>query len=85
MPVAASRLTTTALRNRVVREFNAGKTQRQIAEEQGLTVGAVGRLLFEARRLKIPVVSYTASDRTSRANRSRYASLRAAAETATDN
>lgn len=68
--VPASRLSTTSRRLRVVQEFNAGKTQAQIAAEQGLTRGAVGRLIAEARALGIPTIHYTKSQSNQRANAS---------------
>lgn len=47
----ASKLTTTALRARIVKLWNqGGKTMAQIASEQGLARGSVGRLLWEARQ-----------------------------------
>lgn len=69
MPHPASKLATTALRLRIVRLWNKGdKTQAQIAAEQGLTRGVVGRLLSEARAKRIYVLSYTPSEGAIRAN-----------------
>lgn len=69
---------TTNLRNAVVQEFNAGKTQAEIGEAMGLERGAVGRLLAEARALGIPVIRYTSA-------RSAQRSLASRLQTATDN
>lgn len=65
----ATKPETTELRNEVVRLWNkcnakgrAGITQAELAGNMKLTRGAVGRLLFEARRRGRYVISITASE-----------------------
>lgn len=66
---------TTQLRLRVVRLFNRGNTQTEVAAALSLTRGAVGRLLTEARALGLAVVQYTAEQKGKRAEASHRARI----------
>lgn len=66
---------TTRLRNKVVRLFNAGHTQAQIGERFGITRGAAGRLLTEARKLGMRVIRYTTTEKGQRSRTARRAKI----------
>lgn len=57
---------TTLRRDEIVRRFNRGLTQREIASALGLTRGAVGRELAHARAMGTPMVRYTTAERSRR-------------------
>jgi DNA-binding transcriptional regulator LsrR (DeoR family) len=82
MPHPSAKLTTTALRRRVVRLWNAGdKTQADIAALLGLTRGAVGRLIAEARAMGMPTIRYSTQETAERAQASYRARVGEAAFT----
>lgn len=57
---------TTKRRDAVVRAFNRGETQLEIGERFGITRGAVGRLIAEARAMGMRVISYTKGETSQR-------------------
>jgi hypothetical protein len=57
---------TSRLRSRVVNAFNRGLTQAQIGERFGITRGAVGRLIAEARAMGKRVITYTTAETSQR-------------------
>lgn len=77
-----TKLTTTALRRRVVRLWNVGdKTQADIAALLGLTRGVVGRLIAEARAMGMPTIRYSTQETAERAQASYRARVGEAAFT----
>lgn len=66
---------TTKLRDAVVRAFNRGETQLEIGEVLGITRGAVGRLIAEARAMGMRVISYTPVETSQRARAARRAKI----------
>lgn len=50
---------TTKLRDQVVRLFNQGYSQTEIGTALGITRGAAGRLIAEARKAGVETVRYT--------------------------
>jgi predicted transcriptional regulator len=70
---------TTRLRKLVVNAFNRGQTQAQIGERFGITRGAVGRLIAEARAMGKRVISYTTAETSQRARAARRAKIGEAA------
>lgn len=78
----AVKLTTTALRRRVVRLWNVGdKTQADIAALLGLTRGVVGRLIAEARAMGMPTIRYSTQETAERVQASYRARVGEAAFT----
>ena len=62
----SGRPATTRLRNQVVKLWNKGLTQSEIGTALGITRGAAGRFIAEARAMGIPTVTYTTAETAQR-------------------